>query len=75
MASPEPPTPRRGETLPDDHPLAWDASAPVPVAARWSEPTAGDCISDVPADVLEDVAAWHDGDDPPTTEVDPGELV
>ena len=60
---PEPPTPRRGEELDWDHPLA-DADI-----------EGGDCIADIPAGVLEAVAAWHDHAEPPTTEVDPRELV
>jgi hypothetical protein len=63
---PVPPTPRRGEALPDSHPLE-----PHPRPYPW----AADCISDVDPVVLDEVAAWHDGDDPPDVQVDPRELV
>jgi hypothetical protein len=43
------PTPRRGEELPEDHPLAQ-----APEMVRL-----GDCPSDVPAEVLDDLADFH----------------
>jgi hypothetical protein len=68
---PDPPTPRRGEVLPIEHPLVHG----VIRSDRRQSAKDGDCIADVDPAVLEDMAAWHDGDELPTTEVDPGELV
>ena len=57
------PSPRRGEHLDPDHPLA-DTGQPQ-----------ADCISDVDPELLAEVATWHDNDEPPDTRVDPKDLV
>ena len=59
---PDFPTPRRGQWLASDHPLV-DAGPPP------------DCISDVPAELLDEVAAYHDDAEPPVTPVPDEELV
>jgi hypothetical protein len=38
------------------------------------QPAPGDCVADVGAEVLEQVAAHHDYAEPPDSPVDPGEL-
>lgn len=59
---PDPPTPRRGAWLASDHPLVQAGEPP-------------DCIADVPAEVLDEVAAYHEDDEPPDTPVPDEELV
>jgi hypothetical protein len=39
------------------------------------QPAPGDCVADVGAELLEEVAAYHDYAEPPDTDVDPEELV
>ncbi len=60
---PHAPTPRRGEHLDPDHPLADDGAH------------SADCISDVDPDLLDALARWHDYGEPPDSQVDPAELV
>jgi hypothetical protein len=60
---PEPPTPRRGQHLDPDHPLADIGIAPA------------DCVSDIDPELLDEVAAWHNDDEPPDTPVNAGELI
>jgi hypothetical protein len=43
-----------------------------PAAAIQPEP--GDCVADVGAELLEEVAAHHDYAEPPEADVAPGEL-
>jgi hypothetical protein len=57
------PSPRRGEHLDPDHPLADIGVAPA------------DCVSDVDPELLDEVAAWHNDDEPPDTRVDSKDLV
>jgi hypothetical protein len=64
MAAPS--TPRRGESLPADHPLTG-----LIVAGESRD----DCISHIAPELLDEVAAYHDDDEPPDAEVDPEELV
>jgi hypothetical protein len=69
---PDIPSPRRGQWLADDHPLRYVTRENL---AETDGVSPADCIADVDPEILDEVAAWHDGDDPPTTEVDRGELV
>jgi hypothetical protein len=69
---PVPPSPRRGDPLPDDHPLRYVTRENL---AETEGVPPVDCIADVDPVVLDEVAAWHDGDDPPDVQVDPRELV
>jgi hypothetical protein len=57
------PSPRRGEHLDPDHPLVDVGVAPA------------DCVSDVDPGLLDEVATWHNDDEPPDAPVDVGELV
>lgn len=56
-----PPTERRGEALPEDHPL------------RNVEIEPGDCISEVDPALLDEVVAYY-GDDPPPPEPVPDDV-
>lgn len=57
------PTERRGDVLPADHPAANLA------------PAEGDCVSHIPAEVKDAVAAAHGNREPADTPIRAGELV
>lgn len=60
-------TERRGETLDAEHPLQQHG----PEVA----PELGDCIADVPPEVLEEIHAFHGNEEPPDTPIPEEELV